>query len=443
MTTLTSWRPRKTALAAVLALAAWPALASPARADVIDKLLFKEIPSVVEQLQNLKCKNVAVFNFQVQAAKADAGHALGRLRTTLATRLENALIMAYDSERPLGVTRGAGEIAAQRDKGATYRTAAGLEKLFAGTYPLAWGKEQVKADALLTGVASLSPDLAEVTVTLHLYTPGQAKPREVAKVTAPTNRLLLADLGQTFHVRKRELTSRLPLETVDKDAIAAVEFTSTTAKPGARDSFDELLTWDVFYDNKKAKRGPGLVLETPREKQAVHFKMKSKERVGVVLLVNGVNTLNKEADEREPDLYSMWVLEPGEEYVIRGYHTEKGRESFEVLSASASVLSELGNPKRGKVELFVFREAAKPATPAKEPQEKVPGAAVRPLNLRATPRAATPEDLKDAVWQAATTTVSRGIVRPGGVTQPARLDKVTFDGALAGYRIFTYYRDTP
>jgi hypothetical protein len=284
--------------------------------------------------------------------------------------------------------------------------------------------------------------MAEVTVTLHLYTPGKEKPREVAKITAPTNRLLLADLGQTFHVRKRELTSRLPLETVDKDAINAVQFTSTAAKPGTPDSFDELLTWDVFYDGKKAKRGPGLVLQTPREKQQVHFKFKSKERVGVVLLVNGVNTLNKEAD-READQYSMWVLEPGEEYVIRGYHTESGREPFEVLSESASVLSELGNPKRGKIELFVFREAAKPAKPAKEPQEKLPGAAVRPLNLRATPRAATPEDLKDALWQAATTTVSRGIVRPGGVTQPARLDKVTFDGALAGYRIFTYYQDTP
>src|SRR5262245_56833250 len=136
----------------------------------------------------------------------------------------------------------------------------------------------------------------------------------------------------------------------------------------------------------------------------------------------------------------MWVLEPGQEYVIRGYYTpekgKSGKKDFKVLAESESVIDELDNPKRGKIELLVFREPPKSAA-----GDNLPKAVVRPLNLRDAPAGKTLDEVRGAIRRASTARRVRGLLTPDTSRQPApEIQKVSFEGVLAGYRAVTYYQ---
>jgi hypothetical protein len=97
----------------------------------------------------------------------------------------------------------------------------------------------------------------------------------------------------------------------------------------------------VRYNGKKVplelKNGKAFVPE-PQEGQTVELGLKqdgSKNRYGVVLKVNGENTLEK---ERLPDLTChKWVLDPGYgPWAIRGYQVGDVLEKFRVASIAES-----------------------------------------------------------------------------------------------------------
>jgi hypothetical protein len=434
-----------------LALAAL-LLARPARADLIDEKMLQSAAEIMEHLQKQGHKNVAVLNFRVQLTGAKAPFAVGRLNSVMATRLENALILANEVERPVGITRGAGERAASRDKKATYLTAEGRKKLFGQNYPLAWGEKEVTADALLTGEVRLSADLTRAAVTVEEWLPGKEKAATLARFEVPTNRLLLADLNRPFFVSKRGLTKGVKVEEPDPDAVASAQnggkvvfATAKDTTPPADEDFDALLDFRATYGKDEVKPGADQRMPAPREGQEVCITLEAKkERLGVVLLVNGVNTLGEEGAEREPDQYSMWVLDPGKRYTIRGYYTMEGPKDaggkrktalrpFRVLSDSESVVAELADPsKRGKVELILFRE----------PDGELPAAGVRPASMRTvTGRAANLQDLKDRLLKAGTTRAARGLLAPPAAQADSTvtIPTVPFNGVLAAYRCITYF----
>ncbi len=425
--------------AAALALAVWSAAAPRARADVLDKEMLGSCATVMEHLQKQGYKNVGVLKFRVQVGKGQPRFDVGRLNSLMATRLENALILANDEENPVGVTRGASQVAANRDKGATYLTAEGLQKLFAGTYPLAWGKEVVKIDAFLTGVVKLSPDMAKATIVLQEYTPSAAKPNDLATFTVPTNRLLLADLNRNFFVTKRSLENTVTFEEGDKEAVKSAvkpdpKGIEPEPKQGADETLDSVLEFDAYYDKEKVQPGADGRLPTPKKGQEVYFTLKAKERLGVILKVNGVNTLSKEGMEREPDEYSMWVLDPGVQYTIRGYYTpDKAFEPFQVLDDSESALASLADDsKRGKIELSVFRAA---------PVEALPDVGSRSVQLRSGGgiRAESYAEARGALRKVTSARRSRGLMVPGE-NQGAPVVRTTpFQGVLAGHRTISYF----
>jgi hypothetical protein len=247
-------------------------------------------------------------------------------------------------------------------------------------------------------------------------------------------------MNQTFTLKRRDLGKTVPFEEVDEKAAqdAATNAAQAVAKPPqpARDEIlDEVLEFEILYDDKPVKR-TGLNIPNPREGQKVHFKLKAKERLGVVLLINGRNTLGEEAEEREPDQYSMWVLDPGKVYTISGYYTLEKFRPIRVLSESASVVTDLENPRRGKVEMYVFREPEKR-------EDVLPAAAFRgrPVNLRPVPE--QPKSFQEArarLRQAVTARTVRGIMVPANGQKAPEIQAVEFNGVLAGHRAITYFR---
>jgi len=86
-----------------------------ARADNLDRALLRHAPAIMEDLRANGYTNVGVLKFRVQKGTAAPSMHAGFLNTSLATRLENALILAQDKAQPIGITRGASEAAAELD----------------------------------------------------------------------------------------------------------------------------------------------------------------------------------------------------------------------------------------------------------------------------------------------------------------------------------------
>ena len=124
----------------------------------------------------------------------------------------------------------------------------------------------------------------------------------------------------------------------------------------------------VLYNGKPVKievRGGKAFVPEPATGQRVEFviaKDAKAQRYGVVLKVNGENTLFK---ERQPDLRCRkYILDdPGETVTIRGYQHGTDRvETFRVLSAPESKAREVSyGADVGTITMTVFPEGKAPA----------------------------------------------------------------------------------
>ena len=121
------------------------------------------------------------------------------------------------------------------------------------------------------------------------------------------------------------------------------------------------------------KHGKALVRE-PQAGQAVTLVLRNRdtspERYGVVLSVNGENTLFR---QRVAALSAQkWVLGPQDPTItIRGFQTgEKQAEAFRVLSKSESAKNAIDyGSDVGTITLVAFRESNTGVTPSSPPQD--------------------------------------------------------------------------
>jgi hypothetical protein len=456
---------------AVLAALAWALLTPSARADVIDRELLKRGREIITALRAEGVKNVGVLKFRVQLPKADPRFDVGRLGSIMETRLENVLILANvknqeDPKLLIGVTRGASAAAAAQARGTTYLTPDGLSKLFAMKYPLAWGKKEVQVDAFLTGLVETSPDMRKTKITVLLYTPKAAEPK-VLELTDPvtgkketaievrTTRLQLADMDRPFFIGKRgaELDSSVSYPQGDDDATQSTVAGGDRPPPGPKgeapppaENFDQLLDFRVYYNDEPVARDKESRIPAPPSGEAVKvkFTLKAKERVGLVLLVNGENTLSVDENRRDADQYSMWVLEPGREYTISGYYRMLAAEkagsaerkalarAFKVATDSEATLALADNTKAGKIELTVFREA---------PTSALPSAATRPPGgLGAiTKTGGDFEGVRDLILSASGKGEKRSLVVADNEEKEVTLRTTDFNGVIAAHRTITYF----
>jgi hypothetical protein len=425
---------------AVLTLTLAALLPQPASANSIDLKLKELAPAILEYCDAQGLRNVGILKFRVQVGDQKSSFQVGTMNSIMAIRLENALIFFNDYvfEEPdqlRGITRNASQHAVEQFGNIDYLEPASRQKLLTGTYPLAWGKEKVKVDTFLTGTVSISADYTKTTVNLEIFDQANAelRPLELMKnkpvsFTVHTDRVTLSDLNTSFFLANREPPS-FQGDLDPEEFLKTLNLNKQDELP-----YEEFLELKVYYNDQEVTIGSkieGFQVATPKDGQKIHLTLKAKkEPIAVVLLVNGINTFNKET-LREPEQYSRWVLqEVGKTYKIEGFYpSAKALEPFRVLAADqANNYSLADNTKLGKIEVIVFRQSDK---------------VVKQTKLDTTFRTETGTansymEAKRGLFQASPP-VKQGIILPGKM-ETSDVQLTTFDNPVhSGYTAITYF----
>jgi hypothetical protein len=347
--------------------------AAPARADQLDERLLADLPQVFNYLKEHKYQTVGIVKFSVTKGSHAPSMNAGALNTKLALKLEHLLIAANDPAHPLTVLHDVTSEAA-RSRGLGLSSAKGRRGLLEHAYPLAWGDETRRPDVLLTGDLQLSADLKSAAVVVKALDPKRPDHLdEVHRISGlHVDRDMLAGVGQSFLLSRGKLRSARDLDD------AASEDAKDHAKKGdsPADSPDDPVALEIRYGDQVVTleddpATPGDVKEhrkTAKEQatqgKPVQFKLtnKTQDKVGVVLAINGKNTLFQEdLAEKKPGECSKWILGAGETYTIDGFYTSQDGKNvlpFKVLSDEESAKAELAPEHKGVYSLFVFKEGS-------------------------------------------------------------------------------------
>jgi hypothetical protein len=382
-------------LSATLALFV-TALAGPARAESLAQGLQEQAPQVMKYLREQGYRNVGVLKFRVKKGNTVSDR-VGTLNTTLATRLETALLLAEDPRLPVGLIRDASGVAAGIP-GADHRTAEGRLKLFASDkYPLLWGTDTVAPDAFVTGLALLRPDGRTMALALCVVDKQTIKePFQQFVVDVEPN--LLIETGSSFRLRglldDGQLSTgigsdKVPPTTqqkVDAAVQAAIQVVRKAEPPPMPDKGPVVL--DIFYGDSPVEysvtAANEIQIPEPGQGQRVKFVLRKTDkadvRYGVVVKVNGENTLFMEKGKAEQ--CTKWILSnqvPAIE--VEGYQvSDNEARPFIIRSPEESKAVEQQYGKDvGQVSFVVFREKtaaeeklAPDAPPGDLPREEPP-----------------------------------------------------------------------
>ena len=315
-------------------LLAKPALAS---TDTLDRQLLKNAPKVIQYLKDHGHQTVGILKFRVKKGDAPASDRVGSLNLNLATRLELALLLTMDLDHPLNVIHDASAMAAQLP-GADHFNPGGRRALFAGRYRLAWGSKQVEADAFLTGLVIVSPDLRSLDVGIMGFGRDSKRLEEVVRFTASTDVPALIDVGESFQTRGFFDGGRV--EIVRDEAIVSAMRIKKAEQANPIQDASAPVRLDVYYDGQRVPLetcGGELMIKEPREGQKVIFVLRKVDdtptRYGVVLMINGQNNLlmGRATTPSSP----MWILNRKLPVAaVLGFQTENhSLEPFRILSA--------------------------------------------------------------------------------------------------------------
>jgi hypothetical protein len=379
-------------IAAVAALAAAAGVAGPARAAdppplPLDQALRKAAPGILKEMHARKgVTNVAVLKFLAARGDGEARDDLGAINRSLADRLEVALVLAQPDDDDLHVLMHASDAIAAAPKGTrarlTHLTPEGRENFFNSglEFEPSWGDGKVAADAFLTGTARLSPDLKIMTVTVQLFDREHAKDdlKEVGKFTAFADARTLAESGVSF-ARRRGSDDDPDDARPAADTIVASNlpvYPRPDAKPDEqKKDWDQVLNDSpvrlrVYYakDREHPKEDELATIRdgavpTPEPGQHVVFRLKNtdaKYTYGVVLRVNGENTIEREQLASSRDSYK-WVLDPGDEITVAGFQKgDKQAEEFSVAPVETSKQNAVRyGESAGTISMIVYRAAVK------------------------------------------------------------------------------------
>jgi hypothetical protein len=315
------------------------------------------MPAIVKALKAMRLKNVGVLPFRVKQGAGKAGFSTP-LNSSLATRIENLLIIHSGPKEAeaLGVIHDAGLAASKQKVASWFAVPGNRKKLFEVSYPLAWGTQKVKADAFLTGLVKTSKDLRQTTVTLeYLDHRDPSNLIELSAFTIKTDRNILRDLGYSFALAQKarpalvadrgspENADELVLEQLSKQQGNKKE--DTSARPDNVGGIKvELVVESTPSEIREstAGEGPKWQVECPGAGKKVFFRLKntSTRELGVVLRLNGVNTIDQQ--KFDPEGCRKWIIPAGKTYTIKGFYLVGGDEPD-------------GRPRAGPDKVFPFK----------------------------------------------------------------------------------------
>jgi hypothetical protein len=281
---------------AVVALALWVGISPAAEEkDSLDSTLKKHAPEIIKHLREHKYQNVGVLKFVVKQGDRSTDNA-GPLNLSLANRLEVALVLANPDDKLGLIERASEAVVRARNRRANHLSPEGRAALFR----------------------------------------------------------TLAELGRSYHLKSRGPDeSELLAQAVDQSRVIEDKKESNPLESGK--SPVELR---ILYNGTAVRPVNGVVPE-PLKDDKVTFELinRSEERCGVVLKVNGENTLFREPYEASQ--CHKWILGPGEKVKVDGFQLgPKESKRFEVLSPEESEKDSVNyGSHAGTFSLVVFRES--------------------------------------------------------------------------------------
>ena len=393
----------------VLWIFAGGSMSAQVRAAEVDGPLRVLANDILEYGKEHNWENIGVLNFRVKVGKNDESWFIGRLSSTMAIRMENVLILESADNSTIGITRGAGQTAVDKFKNLEidYTKPEGRKKLFEIPYPLAWQVEgdggikrkEGKVSAFITGLVEVSQDFRTMVVNLevieskkngdteirslpipmddapHVLMKYKADPN-VAKFTVNIDPAILDEMEVPFGVKARKTDLTPDLQVPPPPPIIKPNNTANNPPSLPVDTF---LEFQIKYvspngfvrDTKKTSAnnsGTNLVkIQSPNEKEKVIFHLKNihpkGEKIAVVILVNGINTIGEEKN-RHPREYSRWILSPNIKYVVNGFYKEEQKKDklkeFQVTNEKQARKFLQDQTKNiGKISVYVF-QAGKP-----------------------------------------------------------------------------------
>ncbi len=342
----------------------------------LDQALRDNAPKIVKQLQERKYKNVGVLKFMVRNGDGPPRDNFGPLNSSLADRLEVALVLALD-DNGLGIISSASKgVQASGNSRANHTTEDGRGQLFKVNkryFTVPWrAGEGVAPDAFLSGEARLASDHRSLTVTVSLFDKDDPKTvRTVCEFKAAADLRTLTETGVTFSARGAFDDPVLLLAKATEAAPQADDKPDVLQKKAdqalaALDKSPVQLT--ILYDKEEqhVQAAPvsadktNVLLKVPTPKASVKevgFRLENTgdETYGVVLKLNGHNTIKKEQQDALD--CKKWILKPKEVITIYGFQlNDKDRDPFKVETPYESELSSVYyGDNAGTINLVVFR----------------------------------------------------------------------------------------
>jgi len=438
----------------VLFLTCWIGASPMVRADAIDEQLGVGMKELLADLEMHKLVNVGVLRFRAGLQGQTPSFRTGGINLSIATRVEGLLWKFNNKDRKIRLLRDPGGEAAFRGEQASYVTPEGIEKLFRYRYPLHIDtKEPLPADAFITGVAQLSKDRKTTRVQFQILAREDRKLRDLPNlvIDVPTDVDILNEFAEPFALISAGLRKT---NHVQHNSLA-VEYAGSHNRPDMPpvgkegDSLVQLIIRYSGVEKKPVKhptRTGALQVEEPTEKDEVALTLRniSDKQVGVVLAVNGRNTIYQEnVFEASGGVAqcTKWILSPGQEVTVKGFSEsdDKTFQPFRVLAQAeaATAREDLSTwPNLGVIDLYVFISSEEEGLVVKSPSLRKPLARRGDQPFKDWDAAARDLLAKNAIKPA----LSKGPIGVAPEKDQLRLETVKFPNPVEQeHRVIWYY----
>jgi len=339
-------------------------LVVPARGQEADKLetaLFRTAPQLLKILEKKEVKNVGVIKFLVARGEGRAVDNAGVINRNLADRLETALLLALPNDK-MGVIAQATDEAANHNV-MTHLDVPGRRSFFDHQYTRAWGNaDPIDADYFLTGTAAISADLKTIKVKVQGFGK-DGKLDELLEFRAAVDSRLMTEGGYSYVVpadkydnlargRPEAQRHQQIIESTPKQDKVEPLVVNEPAFPDLKEAPIDVM---VMYNNSPVKIENGRVPE-PTAETKIKFVVKNKtdKTLGVVLKINGENSVFRERSEGL--LCHKWILAPKGEVTVTGFQESFEKENkFKVLPPRQSRENEINyGSNAGTFQIAVF-----------------------------------------------------------------------------------------